>query len=193
MENEKRERSILRRITGEVFEWMESVVFALVIVVLIFTFMFRIVRVDGSSMYPTLQNNDKVIVSNVLYKPRQGDIIVTTQENMFGEPLIKRIIATEGQQIDIQKGSDDSTGLVYVEGQLCAEAYAYYDTTRSFYTGDAYEYPITVPKGKAFCMGDNRNNSSDSRSSYVKMIDVDSILGKAQIRIFPLGSFGGIY
>ena len=174
------------KVQAEVLEWVESVIFALVIVVLLFTFVFRAVRVDGTSMVPTLQNEDKVILSCLGYNPKYGDIVVITQENGFNTPLIKRVIATEGQTIDINA----ELGVVYVDGVPLDEPYIA-EPTREL--GDAYVYPLVIPEGKVFCMGDNRNASSDSRSSRVGMIDEDKIMGKVLFRYAPLSSFGGVY
>lgn len=175
-----------KKVSSEIFDWVESIVFALVIVVLLFTFVFRIVRVDGKSMYPTLNDSDRIIIGSAFYTPEQGDIVVTVQSNYFGEPLIKRVIAVEGQTIDI----DPDTGAVTIDGVPYEDEHAYFASDAAFNIGDAYTYPLVVEEGKVFCMGDNRNHSSDSRSSLVGMIDVDSILGKTMLRIYPLSEFG---
>ncbi|MBQ6569871.1 MAG: signal peptidase I [Clostridia bacterium] len=174
------------KVQSEAFEWMESIVFALVIVVLIFTFLFRAVQVDGTSMVPTLQDKDKVILFSAGYTPKNGDIVVLTEENGFNKPLIKRVIAVGGQTINI----DPVNHIVYVDDVPLHEPYIA-EPIRT--AGDAYTYPLTIPEGKVFCMGDNRNHSSDSRSSLVGMIDNEKVMGKVLFRYAPLSSFGGVY
>lgn len=171
---------------AEVFEWLECIIFSLVAVVLIFTFVLRIVGVDGHSMVPTLQDKDRVVITHLFYTPKRGDIVVITQPTTVHAPLIKRIIAKEGQTVDI----DFNTGRVFVDGEVQTEPYIKELTTDS--TSCNIDLPVTVPKGKVFVMGDNRNNSMDSRSSNVGMIDERYILGKAIFRIFPFSSFGGL-
>ena len=173
-----------KKMIKEIYEWLEAVVFSLAIVVLLFTFVFRVVGVDGDSMLPTLVDGDRVILSNFFYKPERGDIVVTTQPNAVHKPLIKRIIALEGQEIDI----DFKTGDVKVDGEVLDEKYI---NARTAASGDT-AFPLTVPKGKVFVMGDNRNHSLDSRSSSIGLIDVRYLLGKTVFRIFPFGGFGGI-
>ena len=170
-----------KKIVEEVFEWTESIVFSLVVVVLIFTFVCRVVLVSGHSMNNTLFDQDKVLVSGVLYNPKQGDVIVTTDKNGYGKPLIKRVIATGGQTVDINV----ATRTITVDGVVYSDEFAYYDPTRVFGSGDAFVYPVTVEEGKLFCMGDNRCNSLDSRSSMVGFIDEDDIIGRAYIKISP--------
>lgn len=170
----------------EVFEWLENIVLSLIAVILVFTFMFRIVGVDGISMVPTLQNKDRVIISHLFYEPKREDIVVVTQPTEVNEPLIKRIIALEGQTVDI----NFSTGEVFVDGEVLNEPYINELTTREE-TCDI-NLPVTVPQGKVFVMGDNRNSSKDSRDSGVGMIDEGYILGKVVLRIFPFESFGTV-
>lgn len=162
----------------ELFEWFEAVVFSLAIVILLFTFVFRIVGVDGSSMFPTLKTNDRVVISHLFYKPQQGDIVVITQPNSLHKPLIKRIIALGGQTVDI----DFDKHIVKVDGKELNEFYINEPTARK----ENVTFPIKVPKGHAFVMGDNRNNSLDSRSTVIGFIDERYIIGKAFYRIFPL-------
>lgn len=175
------------KIQKEVFDWVESVVFALAIVVLIFTFVFRVVRVDGTSMFPTLNHNDRVILSSAFYEPKYGDIVVITQENGFHKPLIKRVIATEGQTLDI----DFEAGKVYIDGTELNEPYIAEPTHDE--EDSAGLFPMVIPEGKVFCMGDNRNGSTDSRSNMVGLIDEENIMGKVHLRIYPITDFGGLY
>ena len=172
------------KVLKELLEWLEAVVFSLVLVVLMFTFIFRVVGVDGDSMVPTLNDGDRVILSNFFYSPKVGDIVVTTQPNSLNKALIKRIIAVEGQKVDI----DFTTGDVSVDGKVLEEDYI---NARTTVQGDV-EFPIEIPHGKVFVMGDNRNLSLDSRYRSIGLIDVRYLLGKSVFRIFPFSDFGGI-
>jgi len=178
----------------EFIDWVESILFAIFIVILIFTFLFKQVSVVGQSMMPTLTGadtsntntvGDRVIISNLFYTPVAGDIIVANSEGL-NEQIIKRVIATENQVVDI----DFEQGKVYIDGVLQYEPYIQGITSDD---EGAFTYPITVPSGHIFVMGDNRNNSTDSRSPIVGFISKKDILGKAILRIYPFKSFGGLY
>jgi signal peptidase I len=171
-------------IVKELYEWASALVFSIVFLVILFTFFFRIIGVDGASMEPTLYNNDKVIVTNLLYTPRQGDIVVFRKESFLDEPIVKRVIATEGQTVDI----NFITHEVRVDGVLLDEPYVKAPTTRP---GDV-EFPVVVPEGYVFVLGDNRNNSADSRFSSVGMIDVRYILGHVIYRLYPFDKIGKV-
>lgn len=162
----------------EILEWVLSIVIAVVLALVIRNFIFTVVKVEGSSMVPTLQNNDRLIVWRLGYKPQNGDIIVLHQEGEH--PFIKRIIATEGQTIDI----DFDSHKVYVDGVELDEPYINQPTSE---TGDV-EFPVTVPEDAVFVMGDNRNNSRDSRFQNVGMVAHEDIIGKAVLRFFPFNS-----
>ncbi len=116
-----------------------------------------------------------------MYQPSRGDIVVVTKPNSENEPLIKRVIALEGQTVDI----DFSKGIVYVDGEALDEPYVNTPTNLRY----DVKFPITVPKGDLFVLGDNRNGSLDSRSSRIGFIDTRYVLGKVYLRIFPLGAF----
>lgn len=162
-----------------IFEVAESVLAALIVITLIFTFVFRVVTVDGPSMKPTLQNGDKLIVSAWGYEPKKGDIVVLTGAENYNDPIVKRIIALGGDVVDI----NFTTGEVYVNGS--EEDYSDELTTQQF----DIAFPITVPEGCVFVLGDNRPDSLDSRSTKIGCIDERSIIGKVQARIFPLGKW----
>ncbi len=168
----------------ELYEWMGSLVFALVTVIVLLTFVFKLVGVEGSSMVPTLADGDKVLISGLFYAPKGGDIVVITQPNFSHKPLIKRIIATAGQVIDINY----ATGQVFVDGKEMEEPYISEPTHNQ---GDI-PLPLTVPEGKVFVMGDNRNASTDSRDSLVGLIDTRYILGRTFLRVYPFGKLGGV-
>lgn len=165
-----------------VYDLVSVVMSAFIIIAVVFTFAFRLVSVDGESMTNTLQHGDWLLTVNKA-EYVQGDIVVVTQDTYFHEPLIKRVIAKGGQTIDI----DYSTATVYVDGKALKEPYV-----RENYMNEKVDYrdfPYTVPEGHLFCMGDNRNGSTDSRSSLVGPIDEREILGKAVVRIMPFGDF----
>jgi signal peptidase I len=170
---------------GPLFEWVEAVVTAIIVIVLVFTFVFRVVSVSGPSMEDTIQNNDKVILTNFNYQPKNGDIVVVTHAKDFNEPIIKRVIAVEGQTIKI----DFSTGNVFVDGQLLNEPYIKNKTINS----EGGKIPDVIPAGYVFVMGDNRQNSKDSRSSQIGIIDKKTILGKAEFVVFPFDRIGDLY
>ncbi len=163
------------------YEWVDSVMGAIIIIFILFTFLFRAVGVDGSSMVPTLHDGDWLAISGINFEPRRGDIVVVTQPNDIHEPLIKRIIAVGGETIDI----DFVTHEVKINGETIDEPYIAQPTGRSF----DVKFPLLIPEGFVFVMGDNRNNSKDSRASGVGVIDKRYILGKTRFRIFPFGSF----
>jgi signal peptidase I len=167
-------------LTAEAYEWAESIVFALSIVVVIFTFIFRPVGVVGDSMKNTLHSGDKVVICNVNYTPKQGDIIVLSTKAV-DTPIIKRVIAVGGQTISI----DYNKSKVYVDGKE-------YDAPikESMRSAGDVTLPAKVPQGCVFVMGDNRNNSLDSRFAVVGMINTKYILGHAMFRILPFSSFG---
>lgn len=169
------------------YEWIEALLLAILFVVLVFTFLWRVVTVDGPSMQPTLHNGDKLVLYSQAYQnPQQGDIVVITQPNSRNEPLIKRIIAKEGQTVDI----DFELGTVTVDGTVLQEDYIQEPTYNP--TSAPVSFPLTVPKGCIFVLGDNRNNSTDSRSQEIGLIDERYILGKAVFRLFPINSFGTV-
>lgn len=148
-------------------------------VVVIFTFVIRLIGVDGHSMVPTLQNGDRLLVLNsMLYDDyKYGDIVVLRKESFLTEPIVKRVIATEGQTVDI----DFANGIVYVDGVALEEDYIN-DLT---YTDEGTEFPLTVPEGAIFVMGDNRNRSDDSRNSALGTVDTRYVIGRAVFLLFP--------
>ncbi len=177
-------------LTQELFEWAESLVMALVIIVLLFAFVVRLIGVEGDSMLPTLHNRDYLLVSDLLYEPAPGDLVVITKagflldENGQEDSFVKRVIAVAGQTVDI----DFDAGVVRVDGAALAEPHTNSPTTRH---GDV-DFPREVPEGCVFVLGDNRNGSTDSRYSYVGMVDVRYIVGRVLFRILPVNKFGKI-
>ena len=165
-------------------EWIESITLSLISITLIFTFLFRITTVSGISMLPTLNSQDKVLISNLLYAPERQDIIVIDTYTAYGQPLVKRIIGLAGDEIDI----DFNSGEVFVNGQLQDEPYISASTTQHL----DLSFPLIVPENTIFVMGDNRPYSLDSRSTSIGFIDVRNILGKSLLRVYPFSNMGRV-
>lgn len=163
----------------DLYEWVQALVCSVLAVVVVFTFAIRLIGVDGHSMVPTLQDGDRLLVLNsMLYHDYQyGDIVVLRKDSFLEEPIVKRVIATEGQTVDI----DFTTGSVYVDGKFLKEDYI----NELTFLEEGTEFPLTVPKGSIFVMGDNRNHSSDSRDSRLGTVDARYVIGKAVILAFP--------
>ncbi len=174
----------VRKIELCALEWYESLVFAILVMVLLFSFFFRIIQVSGDSMLPTLQDYDRLIVWGAGYVPESGDVIVVDGDIDYGKAIVKRIIAQGGDEVNI----DFQNGIVTVNGEVLEEDYILEPTT----LGGDVEFPLVVPEGTVFVLGDNRNNSSDSRVSQIGFIDVNDILGKVVLRLFPLSEIGVI-
>ena len=172
------------KFSGFCFEWLETFIQAIIIVVMLMTFAFRVVTVDGDSMRETLHHQDRLIVMRWDYTPKNGDIVVISQGRFIDKPIIKRVIATEGQSLEI----DYEKGTVTVDGKVLNETYIKESMWRQ---GDA-DIPKVIPKGYYFVMGDNRNNSADSRFTEVGLIPREHIVGKASFRVFPLNAIGAL-
>lgn len=210
-EQETKKKSIGR----EIFEWIYSIIIAIVIALVIKGVFFDVVKVDGLSMYPTLDDGDRLIVTKLGYEPEQGDIVILDSTyhkreeyydryaqskgkeelsgfekfiKSFNLPqdvkktyYVKRVIATEGQIVDIKGGK------VYVDGAELNEPYYQGET---YAIDETVEFPVTVNEDCIFVMGDNRAHSLDSRSSRLGQVDEEAVLGKSQIRFFPFNAFG---
>lgn len=171
---------IMERTSGrETYEWVRSLVSAVLIITLTFTFAVRMMGVSGPSMIPTLQNGDRLIVVNstICGDYEVGDIVIARKMSFSDEPIVKRVIATEGQTVDI----DFDLGRVYVDGVELHEDYIN-DLT---YLQEGTEFPLTVPQGSVFLMGDNRNHSNDSRDDRLGPVEEQLIIGKAVFVLFP--------
>ena len=166
----------------ELCDWVESAMVAVACVILVFTFVVRLAGVDGVSMLPTLEDNDRLAITRLGGELRQGDIVVVTIPNRIGEPIVKRVIAAAGQTIDI----DFESGIVFVDGIEIYEPYIAEPTNLNY---NMY-FPQTVPYGHVFIMGDNRNNSWDSRDTRIGMVDNRYVLGRAIYRVFPYQRIG---
>lgn len=164
----------------DLYEWVQSLVGSVLVVVAIFTFVIRMMGVDGHSMLNTLQHGDRLLVVNsMLYHDyKYGDIVILRKNGVFDDdPIVKRVIAVEGQTVDI----DFAEGIVYVDGEALEEDYIREPTC----TAEGTEFPLTVPEGSIFVMGDNRNGSSDSRDYRLGTVDTRYVIGKAAFLIFP--------
>lgn len=163
---------------NETYEWWEWALGVVIFVVLLLSFGMRTVMVDGVSMEPTLTQGDNLMVTRLAsFEP--GDIVAVTQPNVQNIPLIKRVIATGGQTIDI----DEETGDVTVDGVVLDEPYI--AERIDWYNVGDHEYPVVVPDGCLFLMGDNRNHSWDSRAYEIGMVDSRYVLGKVLVRFMP--------
>lgn len=165
-------------------EWYEALISAALVLVLVFSFFFRIIQVDGESMVPTLDNGDKLIVWGAGYEPQRGDVVIVDSYTSYGKPLVKRVIGKAGDTIDI----DFTAGIVYRNGEALDEPY----TAEPTYTYEGMDFPLTVPDNCLFLMGDNRNGSKDSRSTDIGCVDTRDILGTALWRILPFSKIGAV-
>lgn len=164
----------------DLYEWVQSLVGSVLAVVAIFTFGVRMLGVDGHSMLNTLQHDDRLLVVNPIFYHdyKCGDIVILRKNGAFdNDPIVKRVIAVGGQTVDI----DFDAGVVYVDGEALEEDYIREPT----YTAEGTEFPLTVPEGSIFVMGDNRNGSSDSRDYRLGTVDTRYVIGKAAFLIFP--------
>lgn len=167
-----------------VFDWIKSIILAIFLVIILLAFFFRIVNVDGPSMNNTLADGDKLFVTSFLYTPQNGDIVIISHGQHLDEPIVKRVIATEGDKLKI----DFDNEKVYVNDKVLNEPYV----SSQIIPGDAV-IPEVIPKGKVFVMGDNRKDSLDSRYNRVGLIDTDDVIGKVQYRLFPFDNAKYLY
>ncbi len=206
MEEEKNPKR-LRNSQGEeegwrrdLYDWLQLLVVVLVIVVGLFTFVVGVVRVDGSSMYPTLENGDLMLVQRIAYTPEQGDVVVLRKDNAFqNRAIVKRVIATGGQEVYIDYGANTVT----VDGEVLDESYLNFEHDRTY--GDDYmdirydldpqliNQTFVVPEGCIFVCGDNRNHSSDSRVAELGMVDERYVIGGVMVIVFPFHNAGVVH
>ena len=154
--------------------------------VLLFTFVVRVIVVSGPSMESTLWERDLILVWSLGYEPKQGDIVVLTQERYQEDSIIKRVIATGGQRVDIDYGS----GTVQVDGKVIAEDYIN-EPMRLPNWGEGVNH-VTVPEGCIFVMGDNRNHSADSRHPDIGIVDNRCVIGRGLAVLFPFSRWQGL-
>ena len=174
------------KIINYIYDIVKTILFMFSIICIIFTFIFRDANVVGNSMVNTLHNNDKIILTNFMYIPEPGDIVVINAENQIEKDIIKRVIATEGQTLRI----DYNTGEVLVDGVIIDEPYI---SSYTIKPNNEYDIPYVIPEGYIFVMGDNRNVSLDSRDSEIGLIPVSDVIGKAQFIFFPVNRISYLY
>lgn len=171
-----------------ILELLEPLVYAVVTVAILFGFFMRIEMVSGVSMEPTLYEGDRLLVQQSFYQPQVGDVVICNQPNFSGKPFVKRIIAVGGQTVDI----DFLSGIVMVDGHVLVEPYLY-DLIRNTPEKDQrMKFPLTVPQGHFFVMGDNRNYSTDSRSTLIGTVDARYVVGRVWLKLYPLDEIGRI-
>ncbi len=197
-QKEKREypKSAVSSAWNVAFELIETFILCTCFIIVLFAVGIRVCNVDGSSMNTTLTNGDLVVISDIAYTPKQDDIVVFHLTNeYYNKPLVKRVIATEGQWIDIKKDGNsliitlyDKDDTNFSDPIIYEDEYAYYSSLDRDWTG-YHEYPVQVPEGHVFVLGDNRWDSSDSRSERVSFVDVRCIFGKVVARVKPFDKF----
>ena len=176
------------RLSEDLYSWLQALVFALLVLILGFTFFGRIISVDGYSMTPTLQDRDMLLLQCVGYEPKQGDIVVLTKEfASVTSPIVKRIIATGGQTVEINYAESK----VYVDGVPLDEPYIKEPMQGPNSSMEDTVY-CQVPQGHVFVMGDNRNGSSDSRHRDLGPVEERYILGRAFFVLLPFGHTGPV-
>ena len=196
---EQNREDVERSILGDLLDLIESILCSVFLVFLVFTFLFRIATAEGASMVPTLVYGDRLIISELGYTPQQGDVVIINARKSYqldsaqqvveseglNKLIVKRIIALGGQKVDI----DFNTGTVTVDDQVLQEAYINTLTTRD---EGGMQFPVVVPEGYVFVLGDNRDISKDSRHPNVGFVSESEIMGKALLRVFPLDKFGKV-
>ena len=185
-EEKKKKKQETLTLGQELFQTLQSLACIVLVIIFLFTFVMRITIVDGHSMENTLHHGDIVLVRSIGYTPKQGDIVVLTKTTFREASIIKRVIATEGQTVDI----DYATSTVYVDGVALEEDYIK-EARWDLYADNGVNH-ITVPEGHIYVMGDNCNGSSDSRDPSLGVVDVRCVIGQAVMVLFPFSDFGSL-
>lgn len=184
-QNKKTKKGEKTTFASAFYDLVETLLISTAAVILIFTLFIRLSVVNGPSMMNTLFHEDVLIISDIAFEPRYGDIIVAQKiESAWPTPIVKRVIATEGQTVDI----DFDTWTVTVDGEVIDESDYIYLAKDAVLTANI-SFPVKVPDGQLFVMGDNRNHSSDSRDYRIGFIDERCVFGRVLCRIAPLNTF----
>lgn len=174
----------------DLYNWLQPILFALTLLFVITTFFGRIIGVDGDSMLPTLHNRDMVVLQSVGYTPKAGDVVVLTKRSFGSTPIIKRVVATGGQTVDLDYSANTVT-VTDADGSRHVLAEPYLGEPMRVPSWQAAAH-IEVPEGSVCVLGDNRNNSTDSRSPRVGTVDERCVLGRAVWVLMPFRDFGRI-
>lgn len=166
-----------------IYSVLSYLLICMMVIFVAFTFFFRLVSVEGASMFPTLITGDKIIISNFLYSPDYGDIIAVNKESAEESSMIKRVIGLPGDTVSI----NFETHIITVNGKVIFENYEVSEPIDEAYDMNYPSDTVTVPEDAVFVLGDNRNNSVDSRHTEIGFIALDEINGKALFKIYPIG------
>ena len=175
-----------KKVTDYMFDLTRTIIFVFAFMSVIFTFIIRDANVVGNSMLDTLHSDDKILMTNFMYKPKCGDIVAINAENQIEKRIIKRVIATEGQTLVV----DYSKNAAYVDGIQIDEPYVSSITREP---SNPLQIPYVIPEGYIFVMGDNRIISLDSRDKSIGLVSVNDVIGKAQFIVYPFDRFTYLY
>ena len=176
----------------DLYYWIQALVMVLVGLILACTLLGRVIRVDGSSMVPTLHDGNLLLLQSLGYTPRQGDVVVLRKPGFppppqDTAPIVKRVIAVGGQHVRV----DYEAGAVFVDGEALEDDYIL-EPMVDRYNPDMSVLDVTVPEGSIYVMGDNRNNSSDSRHQDLGTVDNRYVLGRVLCVMFPFSDLGAV-
>ncbi len=185
VQDDTKKKSPLFQLVNDIFDVLELFVIVASISLAVFTFLIRPTIVEGESMEDTLLGGDILLVSDVGYEATPGDIVVAQNVSLslYPEAIVKRVIATEGQVVDI----DFTTWTLTVDGKVVDEPYR--KVTNDYLRTSDWEYPLQIPEGYVFVMGDNRNHSADSRCEDIGLVPEQCIVGHVLLRVFPFSRF----